>query len=374
MGIFQKLRMAAALPELAASYVNPAIASPWAPQPAHLNSVVWPDITGMKYLPITRLEAMSVPAMARARGLICGTLGNLPLREYTHDGKVTDDQPDFLTRTDRGISPFHRMLWTADDLLFFGWSLWSADERDETGRVTSAQRIPFDFWDFNSKFEVTINGETAAADEVILIPGIHEGLLQFAGRTLRHSTHLLDAADKAAETPMANVELHQTSGAPMNDDDISKLVSRWAAARRGENGGVGYTNSAIEVKEHGALNEHLLIKGRNAAAVDVARVAGIPAVLLDAGAEGGDSMSYDNAQGRNAELVDYGLRPLMAAIAGRLSLTDVTPADRRISFDLEEFIGPSPLSVNTDTPAPDRSGPGHSQADRVSVEKEEVPS
>uniref|UniRef100_UPI0013CF363E phage portal protein n=1 Tax=Pseudomonas viridiflava TaxID=33069 RepID=UPI0013CF363E len=93
------------------------------------------------------------------------------------------------------------------------------------------------------------------------------------------------------------------------------------AARRGENGGVGYTNSAIEVKEHGAINEHLLVEGRNAAAVEIARIAGIPAVLLDAGAEGKSSMSYDNAQGRNAELVDYGLRPLMAAIAGRLSLT-----------------------------------------------------
>ncbi len=316
------------------------LASPWQPNPSHLESWVWADLFGFDApLPLTRAEAMSVAPLARARHLICGTISVMPIRDYRGDD-LTPVQPPWIDRTDNPTSPYHRMLWTVDDLLFYGWSLWQLG-RGVDDQVLSAQRIPYDLWDFDESGLILIDGEYPAHPELLcLIPGPHEGLLCFAKRTIRHASNLVMGADRAAETPTPNLELHQTNDARMTDDDIAKLVQRWAAARRGKNGGVAYTNSAIEVKEHGHAAENLLIEGRNAAAVDIARACGIPASMIDADA--GGSLTYQTIEGRNREFVDYGLSLYMAPISARLGMDDITPRGRRIAFDLEEYLGGIP--------------------------------
>ena len=45
-------------------------------------------------------------------------------------------------------------------------------------------------------------------------------------------------------------------------------------------GGVMFTNSALELREHGVVPEQLLITGRNAAAVSIAQPTGVPPSLL----------------------------------------------------------------------------------------------
>lgn len=312
------------------------IASPWVPAPSHLESVVWADLFGVAYLPLTRAEAMSVAPMARARHLVAGTIARLPLRDYRAE-TLTDPQPIWIDRSDQPTSAFHRMLWTVDDLLFYGWSLWQL-ERGQDNNVLAAQRIPYEMWDFDQSGLILIGGEYPAHPELLcLIPGMHEGLLNFAKRSIRHASNLVAGADRAAETPTPNLELHQVNDAKLTDDDIAKLVAQWAAARRGVNGGVAYTNSAIEVREHGAPVEALLLDGRNAAAVDIARSCGIPAEMIDA--HTGSSLTYSTIEGRNRELIEYGLAPYMAAISARLGMDDITPRGRRIAFDLEEYLG-----------------------------------
>lgn len=349
MGIFDRLRTAARLPDLVAA--RPAVASPWA-DTSHLNQVVWPDILGMGHnLPITRTEAMTVPAIARARNLICGSIARLPMTAYAKDVPLAT-QPGWLDSTAGPVSPFHRMLWTVDDLLFSGWSLWAVT-RDGSGHVTAGARVLIDRWSFDEAgVGVLLDGEPVTTADVLLIPGFHEGILQYGEVAIRHAVNVNRAAGKAAETPSANLELHQTNDAPMTDVDIKTLIASWAAARRGENGGVAYTNSAIELKEHGAYQEHLLIEGRNAAAVDIARVAGVPAALIDASSSQA-SLSYQTVEGRNAEFVDYGLAPMLSAISARLGMDDVVPSGVSMRFDLESFIGPAPHVVAPD----DRQNP-----------------
>ncbi|WP_330182816.1 phage portal protein [Nocardia sp. NBC_01503] len=342
MGFLASLKAVRSLPELVAGSASPntlTVSSPWSAYPSHLNQVVWPDLVGLEnVLPMTRIEAMSVPAMARARRIIAGSIARMPLRAYRIDDLLSQ-QPEWLTRTDGPVSPFHRMLWTVDDLLFWGWSLWSLT-RDGAGAVVSADRVPWERWEFDTVGRIVIDGELVADTSVCLIPGVDEGLLYFAQRAIRHAAKLIAAADKVADTPSANLELHQTTDAPMPQPEINALVSQWAAARRGANGGVAYTNHAIELREHGAPNEHLLIEGRNAAAVDIARAAGIPATVIDATGPTA-SLTYETTAGRNAELVDYGLAPYMSAISARLGMDDMVPAGVRIAFDPEEFVGPA---------------------------------
>lgn len=313
-----------------------AVASPFSP--SNLNSVVWPDLMGADYLPMTRAEAMTVPAVARARMLIAGSIAQVPLHSYI-DGTLTAVQPIWITRTDGPLSPFHRMLWTVDDLLFFGWSLWAVT-RDESGAVLTAGRVPFDRWDFDTAGRIEVDGELVNDDEVILIPGLDEGLVCRASRSIRHASKLIKAAETAAETPIPALELHQTNDAPMTPDEIAAMIASWAAARKGANGGVAYTNSAIQLIEHGSPSEQLLIEGRNAAAVDIARACGLPATMLDATGPSA-SLTYETTEGRTRELIDFGLAPYLTAISARLSLDDMTLAGTHVAFDVETYIGVS---------------------------------
>lgn len=323
-----------------------AIASPWAP-PSHFEHVIHADILGTGPRRVTRDAAIQIPALSRARQLIVSTIPRLPLVATTSTGEPAE-VPDWLTTSTGTLSPFHRMLWSIDDLFFYGWSLW-ATQRDDSGEIVAAERVPYGHWQFNNNGQITIDDTLAAEDEVMLIPGIGEGILTFAASTLTEALHLARAVQRAAETPAAQIELHQTNDAPMTQEKVRDLIAGWAKARRGENGGVAYTSNGIEVREHGAAAEHLLIQGRNAVSVDVARHAGIPATMIDATLSG-SSISYQNTSARMSELITFGLSPLMSAVAARLSQDDITPAGVRIDFDATSVIESlRPLDMNDDT-------------------------
>lgn len=329
MGLFSRIRDALAAPEL---YQPNAVASPLsgghlAPVFAGLDLPTLGDA-------VTREMAMSVPALARARTLICSTIAGVPLVSVDANGDDDGRTPDFIRTTYGDVSPYHRLLWTIDDLFFHGWSLWGL-ERDRAGSVVDAARVPFEIWDLDSEGNVLVDGAPARADEVCLIPGISEGILTTGRSTIAQAHRLLHSAARAAENPAAQVELHQTNEAPLTEEEVERLIKRWARARQGENGGVAYTSAGIEVKEHGASSEHLLIEGRNAAAVDIARHANLPATMVDATLSG-SSLSYQNTAARMSELVTFGLSPLMNAVAARLSQDDMTPQGIRLSFDLDQ--------------------------------------
>lgn len=309
-----------------------ALASPWTDRPTHLEPVVLADLWPEGYAPhtISRDAAIRIPAVARSRGLIATTIARLPIVARTADGDDAE-VPAWLTRTDGALPPYHRMLWTVDDLFFHGWSLWAV-ERDRAGAIVEAARVDYGSWSVDADGTVRVEDVPARDTDVILIPGINEGILTIGADTLAQAARLARAADRAAETPAAQVELHQTSDAPMTNEDIDAIIDRWARARRGENGGVAYTTAALEVREHGSAAEHLLLEGRNASAVDIARHAGIPATMIDATLSG-SSLSYQNTAARLSELVTFGLSPLMAAIASRLSQDDVTAPGVTIEFD-----------------------------------------
>lgn len=332
-------------PIIEAAANDVAIASPFAPE-SHLNSVVWADVLGnTDYLPLTRAEAVSVPAVARCRLLICGAIARLEL-EAKRRGEKLEKQPVWMSRTDTPLSPYHRMLWTVDDLIFYGYSLWAVS-RDSQSNITQASRVPFDRWSFDAAGRIEVDGELVRNDSVILIPGPHEGLITFGSRTVRQASNLLASADKAAKNQTAYLELHQTNDAPLTEPEIAKLIEGWTKARSGVNGGVAFTNNGIEVKEHGSASEHLLTEGRNASAVDIARCMGIPAAMIDAQSQQG-SLTYETTQDRNAQFLTYGLAPYMDAISARLSQDDTTPRGTTVTFEIQDFIGDVRLPLERD--------------------------
>lgn len=330
MGFLQTVRDALALPAMAAAPVG--YESPWAGE-SHLLPVVIPESPDV---PITRHLAMSVPALSRARRLIVGSIARCDL-VVTRGGEPVAEQPRWTSRTDGPVSPFHRMLWTIDDLLFYGASLWAV-QRDSEGSVIAADRVPFERWTLNQDGEVLFNGSPVDPHSIVLIPGVDEGVLDHGRTPIRHAYDLNAAAAKAAKTPIAHTELHQTSGEPMSREQAKQLVEGWIAARRSPDGAVSFTNSSIEVKTHGTFDSALLVEGRQAAAVDIARLTGIPALLLDAATSDG-SVRYSNVDARNREFIDFCLAPYMAAVVARLGMDDVVPRGNAVEFDTTNLVG-----------------------------------
>ncbi|HAT6525543.1 TPA: phage portal protein [Corynebacterium striatum] len=290
------------------------------------------DLTALS---ASRESALRIPSLLRARNLICTTAARMGYIA-TRDDVDLDEQPAFLTRTNGVLSPYHRVLWTADDLLFYGWSLWGVT-RNNTGHVLTAERIPFDDWDFTADSRVQVLGREVSDDEVILIPGVHEGILAHGGTTIREANALALGVIRAVETPTPVTELHQTNERNMSQAEADLLKANWNNARRQPGGGTVVTSAGIEVKAHSFSAESLLVEGRNAVATDIARLCGIPSPMIDAYVNG-TSMSYSNTESRMAELIAFGVAPIAAAIAARLGMDDVVPRGTAVRVDSSKAI------------------------------------
>lgn len=323
----------------------PSVVSPWADD-STLSTVVWADLLDVEFLPITRAEAMAVPAMARARHLLCGAVAACPLSAWRGaDELPAEQQPAWMYRTDGPVSPYHRMLWTVDDLLFSGWSLWAVD-RGTDGTLLAADRVPAELWAFDSDGTVLVNQQPVQARDVLLIPGPHEGVLTFAARTLRQATRMERAAARHAANPVPSVELRQVVDIQLDEKEIQDTITKWVSARASDTGAVGFTPYGLEAHPLGQVPEQLLVEGRNAVSVDVARHASIPAAMLDA-TTAGASLTYETTQGRSGQFLDYGVRLYVDAVQARLSLDDCLPRGQRAQLDTSVLTALVPTTPDT---------------------------
>lgn len=305
-------------------------------------------------LPLTRAAAMRVPAMARARNLTAGAIAGLPVQTWRGDTLVdpqpywaygTDGQTGRLTREELlrwhlgPQSPMHRHLSTVDDLLFYGESMWIITDRLGTGYPSRMLRLPFESWEVQPDGTVTdADAQELPAEDLVWIPGAHEGVLGYGAQTLQMAYELERNAADVALRPL-RLEVHQTSAAEMTPAERADVVKAVRAAMR-ENDGVLFTNSALELIEHRMDADALQLGARNASSLDVARLANMPALMIDATAQGA-SLEYQTATGRNQEWLDYGLSLYMNPLTSRLGMDDVSPAGQRVAFDTTELTAPA---------------------------------
>lgn len=330
MGILDWLRPNASLIEGAERAGQRAIASPWADS-SHLAEIVTADILGMQDSRITRATAMTVPAIVKARALICGTLSRFPLKQLK-DGVETTPAPWMLRTDSPGRDPKQRILWTLDDLIFNGSSLW-ATKRGSRGELLDAARIRPDLWEIDRDGFITINGERVKSEDVILIEGPQDSLLSIGKKSIRGALDLEAAWMDRVKAPVPLVELHITDpNAMLDKKEMQELAQTWEAQRR--KGGTAVTPHGIEMKAHGSDKTDLFIEGRNAVRLDVANFLNIPATLLE-GSLSTASLTYSTSFGQRNELVDYSLHYWAGAIEARLSQDDVVPRGHAVEFDLE---------------------------------------
>lgn len=335
-GVYVPARIEAATPTNSAMM---PFASPWSSN--ELQKMVWEDLFGAEMPVTSRAGAMRLDTVSGSRHKIVGTVAPLPLVAKEGDTPLAD-QPSWIWHMVDGTSPQHTMAWTVDDLYFHGWSLWWRANDLVTKFPIARGRVPFSDWEFHPDGGIAINGIRKTPDEYILIPGFHEGILAFGEDVLTDARFLQKIVRSRLLNPVPGLDLHQVSGADLTEDEIDALVDRWVAARQGGNAGVGFTSKHIEAREMGKDGDaQLLIEARNAAAVQVARMSGIPAGTIDATTPKA-SLNYETKTGRNEELLDNVAALYMEPIAARLSLDDVTPPGVRVDFDRTDYTSPAP--------------------------------
>lgn len=331
MGLFDTLRQI----NSPISYGRPVIKSPWST--GSLSPWVISDILGVETKVVTRADAMRVPAIVKGRALIAGTLSRFPLAAYKVGDRI--ETPAWLYRTSGAVTPSQRMLWTLDDLIFFGVSLWMV-ERGTRDQITDAVRVLPDSWEVTPDLEIRVNGERVSPEQVILFEGPQDGLLDIAAVDIRSALAMRTAWASRVTSPVPLVELHDTDPmAELTDDEIDSLIQQWETARK-SGGATGYTPARIEARIHGAISSDLFIEGRNASRLDFANYLNVPASLLE-GSMATASLTYSTQEGRRNELADYSLSYWAEPIEARLSMDDVTPRGTRIAFDWSEWLIPT---------------------------------
>ena len=346
MSIFSWLGLTQAADQIASnSTATRGVVSPWA-GPSGLNTIVVNDLLGVDTQTVTRAQAMSVPAVAKARHLICETLARQPLKAYK-GGVEVPVQPSWLYRTDTAIGPRLRAMWILDDLLFFGWSLVST-KRGADGSILDAARVPMERWKFDTNGQVLVDNKPAPAEEVVLIPGPFEGLLTAAARTIRGAIALEDQWSARVKNPIPIVEISYTGDETLTDTEMRDIRDRYIQARQDVNGVVMVTPNGLSVIAQGDAGLNLFVEGRNNAALDIARFTNIPAILLDASNISSSSINYANTGVKRNEFHDYTLRSWALPLEERLSLDDISTRGTSIAFDLsaltdfpDKGIGPT---------------------------------
>lgn len=300
---------------------------------------------------ISRAEALQVPAVLRARNLIAGTLGSLPIKTtdaskrevldtYLCAGNVDPDVPNSVT-----------MAYTVEDLLFegvawwrvtkFGWHGYPVNARwvpvsavtvaPTSSRLPSQERISADT-DYTTDGRVYIDGVPVPDNVLIRFDSPNPPLLRHAARAIRTALTLDRNAATYSDDPLPLAVFTPKEGVdPGEPAEIEAMLDGWDAARRRR--ATGYIGAALDFNPVGWSPEQMqLADARQHAVLEIARAAGVDPEDLGVSTT---SRTYQNSEQRRQDLIDFTLGAYVAALNDRLSMRDVLPRgyQSRIRFD-----------------------------------------
>lgn len=297
----------------------------------------------------TRAEAMQVPAVARARGIMCGTVGALPLHAYNKTTQARVYGNPLLTQPDPSLPLSVTMSWTAEDLLFEGVAYWEILEvSPEDRRPTKARRIEphyvtytvNQYDEFITQFYV--KGKPvpmSGVGSLIMFNGIDEGILARGGRTIHSALQIEKAISRMAAEPVPATVL-KNSGVDLPAEQVTNMLSAWKKARQERS--TAYLSGQLDIQTLGFdATQMQLAENRLGMASEIARMVNIPAWYLNAEAA---SMTYTNVTSERRSLIDFSIKPtLLLPIEQRLSMPDITPITQEVRFSLDEYLRGNPM-------------------------------
>lgn len=299
--------------------------------------------------------ALSIPAVRKARHVIIGTPSTFALAGWQGTTRLPANDPrcSWLTQPD----PRRTLSWliakTFDDALWHDRAVWKVTrdianvpryfERVHPSRISTID-TPHDP-DTVAAWIIDGDVVTNLDDYVIFDFGGIGGLRRYGFQLLTLYADLQAAAGNYARAPHPKAIL-KNAGPDLTDDEIDDLLADWEANRNVSS--VGYLNDTMSYDTVGWNPEQMqLVQAREHAALEVARLFGLPAKAVDA--KSGDSMTYGNVVEYRRDLLEA-LRPWMSPFTQTLSLDDRTATPRglllprgvRAEFDVDAYTRDDP--------------------------------
>ncbi len=300
----------------------------------------WTGILQQNY--VTRQQCMSISGVNRARNVIAGTIGSLPLVRYDMRSNTRLEPLPWQYQIDPDVPQSITMTWLADSLFFFGVGYLQVLELYADGRVARAR------WVSPERVQILTNPAGTEVTGYLLdgdplpdegvgslksFAGPDQGFIYRAGRTCQTALELEEAANRAAKEPVPQIIL-KNKGVNLGKDKVKEMLDGWKTARRERS--TAYLNADVDAQILGySSSESQLVESRKFHSAEIARAANIPAWFLNADIA---SLTYSNVQQERRSLIDFSLRPLLTAIEERMSMQDFLPANVVVKFDLDDFL------------------------------------
>lgn len=308
-----------------------SLVSPWATE-NHLERMVVADLYPERTeLPVTREYAMKVPAIAKGHRIITATIARCPL--VVRNGTKPVDSSLFrqLTENTPNSVVIAAML---DGLIFHGRVFLLVADVGADGYPRRVRVVPEGKAETKDGMLVQAFGKPVKPGEWTRIDSLTEGILNNGTQIIRDAYELRQSASEAGTTPTPTVVL--TAEDPtISQEELDDLQKRWVAARRRRHGSAAALSPGVTATFAPQPNGDALQAGQNTAAVDCARLLGLPAWSVDAAVDGG-SLTYSNSASRMRELVEFGLSPYITALEDGLSA--LVPSTQTVKVDTSELV------------------------------------
>jgi len=299
---------------------------------------------------VGRTEALGVPALARCRNLLAGTIGTIPLMLHKKSTGEMLGSPLWLDQPSYHQPRSVTIAYTVDSLLFYGQAFWQVVEvYQEDGRPSRFE------WIANSRVTATldrdnvfvksyaIDGTTVPMDglgSLVTFQSLNDGILNTGASTIRAAIDVQKASVVAAATPMATGYLKNT-GADLPPSEVQGLLSAWKSAR--QNRSTAYLTSTLNYESVGFSPKDMMYgEAIFNLATEVARLCNVPAYYVSA--DQNNSMTYANVTDERKQFLTMSLQPFISAIEDRLSMDDITARGNVVLFDIDKnFLRTDPL-------------------------------
>lgn len=343
--------------DLAARHTPVALAAAPAAMPDRASQIIG-DARAQR---LNRNVGMQVPAVRRAVHVIAGTISTFALSAWQGGrrlppGTGAGTEPAWLRQPDTGRTLAQTMAGTIRDAIWTDRSYWRITDRYMgTGAPAAFRRIQpsrvsviTDPQDSDLITDVIVDGASVPLSQLVIFDwGGVGGLERFGWDLLSLYLDLQSAAAGYARAPHPKAIL-RNSGGDLTDLEIEQLLASWEAARGMRS--VGYLNDVVEYQTFGwTASELQLTEAREHAALETARLFGLPARTLDA-AGGGSSITYANVTESRVDLLEA-LRPWMAPVEQTLSMTAgpgragaYVVRDMSVRFDVDAYTRDAPAT------------------------------
>lgn len=301
---------------------------------------------------ILRNEAMQVPAMMRARNLICGVIAAIPLELIDKKtGSKIDVVPPWVDQPDYRQPRSTTIAWTVDSLLFHPVAFWEvvteyADGRPSDMAWVSNDRVSAVLRNYDTVVDYyLVDGNKrpfSGAGSIITFQSINgDGILATAAGTLRAALDTQNAAAVAAQSPMATGYI-QNHGSDIPEATVDSLLARWKAKRKAN--ATAFLTSTLEYKTIGfSPKDMAYVESIQFFATQIARACNLSAYWLDADIT--TSNTYQNRIDVRKDLVDLTLKSFISSIEDRLSMDDICPRGQMVRFAVDEtFLRNDPIT------------------------------